>query len=106
MGNNSLGCSTPLAGMHPPRYLCSNKLGLHALAEQPSESVLCLKLRFGPNSLEFFFTDKASNSHKECQDNEGCIGDSRTCLRALLETERGATFGDDVASRVNGDRTK
>src|SRR5215470_19460433 len=46
VGNNSLGCSTPLAGMHPPRYPCSDKWGLHALAEQPGESVLCLKLRY------------------------------------------------------------
>jgi len=45
-GRNSIGCSTLLAGMHPPRYLCSDNSGLQALAEQPSESVLCLKLRY------------------------------------------------------------
>src|SRR5215467_3420449 len=46
IGNNSLGCSTALAVMHPPRYLCSDNSGPLALAEQPSESVLYLKLRY------------------------------------------------------------
>ena len=56
-------------------------------AEQPSESVLCLKLRYWIEFPEFFSAYKTSNSEKELRNNEGCVGDSRPCRRAVPKSE-------------------
>src|SRR5215467_5119096 len=72
----------------------------------PASRSCALSFDFGSNSLEFFFSDESSNTQKECYYSEGCIRDSRTCGRALLESARGARLGNDVACRLDGDRIK